>query len=126
MTIETCKLFVNGEWVSSSASETSPVYNPSEGIQIAATPMCGSDEISNAIEAAHAAFPDWADTPPVERARLMFRFKELLGSLKARGMLAAETRRGGERGEDSDSDGVEAPSAVRRAPVLLPELRLVD
>ncbi|MBS11079.1 MAG: methylmalonate-semialdehyde dehydrogenase (CoA acylating) [Gemmatimonadetes bacterium] len=78
MTIETCKLFVNGEWVSSSASETSPVYNPSEGIQIAATPMCGSDEISNAIEAAHAAFPDWADTPPVERARLMFRFKELL------------------------------------------------
>ena len=51
MTFETCKLFINGEWVSSSATETSPVYNPSEGVQIAATPMCGSDEIGHAIEA---------------------------------------------------------------------------
>lgn len=78
MAVETCKLFVNGAWVTSTATETSPVYNPSEGVQIAATPMCGSGEIANAIEAAHAAFPAWADTPVVERARLMFRFKELL------------------------------------------------
>ena len=40
--------------------------------------MCGSEEVSRAIEAAHAAFPAWADTPAVERARLMFRFKHLL------------------------------------------------
>jgi malonate-semialdehyde dehydrogenase (acetylating)/methylmalonate-semialdehyde dehydrogenase len=78
MAITTCKLFVDGEWISSSATETSPVYNPSEGVQIASTPMCGSDEVGRAIEAAHAAFPEWGNTPPIDRARLMFRFKELL------------------------------------------------
>jgi malonate-semialdehyde dehydrogenase (acetylating) / methylmalonate-semialdehyde dehydrogenase len=78
MPATTCKLFVDGEWIDSSATETTPVYNPSEGVQIAETPMCGSDEISRAIEAANAAFPAWAETPAVERARLMFKFKELL------------------------------------------------
>ena len=78
MAVTQCKLFVNGEWIESTATETSPVYNPSEGVQIAATPMCGSDEISRAIESAHAAFPAWADTPAVERARVMFKFRELL------------------------------------------------
>ena len=62
MAITTCKLFVDGEWISSSATETSPVYNPSEGVQIASTPMCGSDEVGRAIEAAHAAFPEWGNT----------------------------------------------------------------
>ena len=77
MAITNCKLYVNGEWMTS-AAETSPVYNPCEGNQIAATPICGADEISRAVDAAHAAFPAWSDTPAVERARLMFRFKELL------------------------------------------------
>jgi hypothetical protein len=58
--------------------------------------------------------------------RYLIRFKEVLGSLKARGMMASETHRGGEQGEDSDADGVKGSAAVRRAPVLLPELRLVD
>ncbi len=78
MAVTTCKLFVDGEWINSSAAETSPVYNPSEGVQIAATPMCGSEEISRSIEAANNAFPAWAETPAAERAQLMFRFKELL------------------------------------------------
>ena len=78
MAITTCKLFVDGEWITSAATETSPVYNPSEGVQIAVTPMCGSDEVSRAIEAAHTAFPAWADTPAGDRAQLMFRFKALL------------------------------------------------
>ena len=76
--LEPCPLFINGEWVESSRTGTEPVYNPSEGIQISATPMCGADEIDRAVGAAGAAFPDWAETPAVDRARLMFRFKELL------------------------------------------------
>ncbi len=77
-TLDPCPLFINGEWIASAATETEPVYNPSEGVQISATPLCGTDEVGRAVEAAHAAFPAWAETPPVERARLMFRFKALL------------------------------------------------
>ncbi|MDE3257521.1 MAG: CoA-acylating methylmalonate-semialdehyde dehydrogenase [Gemmatimonadota bacterium] len=76
--LEPCPLFINGEWVESGRNVTEPVYNPSEGIQISATPMCGADEVDRAVRAAGAAFPDWAETPAVDRARLMFRFKELL------------------------------------------------
>lgn len=75
---ETCKVFIDGKWRVSSAKATSPVYNPSEGVQIAATPMCDADEVSLAIEAANRAFPVWAATPASDRAQLMFRFKQLL------------------------------------------------
>ena len=57
MAITTCKLFVDGEWISSSATETSPVYNPSEGVQIASTPMCGSDEVGRAVSYTHLTLP---------------------------------------------------------------------
>ena len=77
-TLEPCSLFINGEWITSSATSTEPVYNPSDGSQISATPMCGSQEVSDAVHAAADAFPAWAETPPVDRARLMFRFVELL------------------------------------------------
>ncbi len=77
-TLEPCPLFINGEWITSTQTETEPVYNPSEGVQISATPMCGAGEIDRAVKAASAAFPAWAETPALERARLMFRFKELL------------------------------------------------
>jgi malonate-semialdehyde dehydrogenase (acetylating)/methylmalonate-semialdehyde dehydrogenase len=76
--LEPCPLFINGEWVVSTGTDTEPVYNPSEGTQISATPMCGAAEIDSAVRAASGAFPAWAETPAVERARLMFRFKELL------------------------------------------------
>ena len=76
--LEPCPLFINGEWVESCCNVTEPVYNPSEGIRISATPMCGADEVDRAVGAASDAFPDWAETPAVDRARLMFRFKELL------------------------------------------------
>ena len=42
---ETVKLLVGGEWVASSAKETVPVYNPSDGTEIAATPLCDEAEV---------------------------------------------------------------------------------
>jgi len=75
---ETCRLLVNGEWVASDARGTTPVYNPSEGVQIASTPLCGAEEVDGAVLAAEAAAPAWADTPPIDRARVMFRLRELM------------------------------------------------
>ena len=77
-TLQPCPLFIDGKWVPSEATPFEPVYNPSDGTQIAATPLCGTDEIARAVEAADRAFPAWAETPPVERARLLFRYKQLL------------------------------------------------
>ena len=76
--LEPCPLFIDGEWITSTATVTEPVYNPSDGSQISATPICRAGEVSAAVHAAANAFPDWSETPPVDRARLMFRFAELL------------------------------------------------
>jgi hypothetical protein len=56
--------------------------------------------------------------------RYLIRFGEILGSLKARGFLNAETARGGDQGNDSDGDGVQTPDGSGQAPVLLPEVYL--
>jgi malonate-semialdehyde dehydrogenase (acetylating)/methylmalonate-semialdehyde dehydrogenase len=77
-TPELCPIFVNGEWQELRNIETSPVHNPSTGEVIALTPMCTTPHVNDAVQAAAAAFPSWGETPPVERARVFFRFKMLL------------------------------------------------
>ena len=76
--METVKLYFNGKWQASSATQTAPVFNPSDGTQIAATPMCGVDEVNQVIQSAVDAYPAWANTPAVDRARIMFRFVHLM------------------------------------------------
>jgi malonate-semialdehyde dehydrogenase (acetylating) / methylmalonate-semialdehyde dehydrogenase len=75
--IESCPFFIGGEWVKSSASG-SPVFNPSTGEVIAECPVGSAAEANAAVEAGAAAFPAWMETPPVERARILARFKALL------------------------------------------------
>ena len=71
-------VFIGGEWHVPKTATTTPVFNPSTGEIIAQTPMCGGDVVDQAVQAAQKAFPDWAETPPVERARVLFRYKMLL------------------------------------------------
>ena len=72
-----CPFYIGGEWLEPKLSAT-PVHNPSTGEVIAECPVGGIAEVNAAVEAAAAAFPGWMETPPVERARVFFRFKMLL------------------------------------------------
>ena len=83
--------------------------------------MCGASEISKAIEAAHAAFPAWANTPPTERAQLMFKFKELLEQ-NFEELSALVTREHGKTLEESRGSvrrGIEVVEFACGAPSLL-------
>ncbi|HYC69948.1 MAG TPA: CoA-acylating methylmalonate-semialdehyde dehydrogenase [Opitutaceae bacterium] len=77
MKLAPCPLLVGGEWIVPKIPAT-PVYNPSTGEVIAECPAGGAAEVDAAVAAAHAAFPAWRDTPPVERARLFFKFRQLV------------------------------------------------
>ena len=77
-TLLPCPLFINGEWQTPSGVSATPVYNPSTGDVIAECPVGGKSEVNAAVEAAHAAFPEWRETPPVERARVFFRYRQLV------------------------------------------------
>lgn len=69
---------INGEWVSLKERDSTPVYNPSTGEVIAATPVGDRSEVAAAVDAAHAAFLGWRETPVFERVRLMMRYRQLL------------------------------------------------
>src|SRR5438128_3179773 len=75
--LQPCPNFIGGAW-HSSAGPTTPVWNPSTGEVIAECPAGGIDEVNAAVAAAAAAFPAWRDTPSVERARVFFRYRQLV------------------------------------------------
>src|SRR5580765_3525249 len=74
----TVPFFIGGEWHDTNGSSSTPVHNPATGDVIAETPMGGAEEVDAAVQAAAAAFPEWMETPPVERARILFKFRMLL------------------------------------------------
>lgn len=55
-----------------------PVFNPATGEQIAEVALSGEAIVDQAVSAALKALPEWANTPPLKRARVMFAYKELL------------------------------------------------
>lgn len=73
-----CPNFINGEWSTPDVDVFNPVYNPSTGEQIAQAPMSTAEIVDQAVEAADAASYEWWQTPPVERIRVLFRYKMLL------------------------------------------------
>ena len=70
--------YINGQKVEGTSGRFGDVFNPATGEVAARVPLASSSETASAIEAAAAAFPDWGNTPPLRRARVLFRFKELL------------------------------------------------
>jgi malonate-semialdehyde dehydrogenase (acetylating)/methylmalonate-semialdehyde dehydrogenase len=69
--------YIDGEWVDSEG-EYKDVVNPATMRTIARVPISTAAEFDAAVEAAKAAYPEWRQTPPLARARCMFRLKELL------------------------------------------------
>ena len=70
--------FVGGRWTASRAEAAFDVHNPATGEVIARTPLSTAADLDAAVQAARKAFPAWRDTPPVARARALFRFREQL------------------------------------------------
>jgi malonate-semialdehyde dehydrogenase (acetylating)/methylmalonate-semialdehyde dehydrogenase len=70
--------YINGRRVAGARGRFGDVFNPATGAIAARVPLASRAETEQAIAAAAAAFPAWRDTPPLRRARVLFRFKELL------------------------------------------------
>jgi malonate-semialdehyde dehydrogenase (acetylating) / methylmalonate-semialdehyde dehydrogenase len=70
--------FVNGRSVNGASGRLHDIYNPTTGEVQAQVSLASRDEMTTAIDAAQKAFPAWAATNPQKRARVMFKFKELV------------------------------------------------
>lgn len=69
--------FINGKTVEDN-DRTQDVYNPGTGESDNKVSLASVSTVKEAITAAEAAYPKWRNTPPIKRARVLFRFKELL------------------------------------------------
>ncbi|WP_299311697.1 CoA-acylating methylmalonate-semialdehyde dehydrogenase [uncultured Halomonas sp.] len=72
--------YINGQMTEGLSGQTQPVTNPATGEVSGRVALAGGADVEAAVAAAAAAFPAWADTPPIRRARVMFRFLELLNA----------------------------------------------
>jgi malonate-semialdehyde dehydrogenase (acetylating) / methylmalonate-semialdehyde dehydrogenase len=70
--------FIAGQRTSGSATRTSDIFNPATGKVAGKLHLASEADVHTAVAAAHAAWPEWADASPLRRARVMFKFKELL------------------------------------------------
>jgi len=70
--------YIGGKQVAGGGDRIGDVFNPATGKVQAQVPFATRDEVGLAIAAAAQAFPAWSATPPLRRARVMFKFKELL------------------------------------------------
>ena len=75
---EAVPILINGKWEVCRSPRSGEVHNPSNGKVIARVPFCTASEVDRVVQAAAAALPAWAETPVVERARVMFRYRELV------------------------------------------------
>ena len=70
--------FIGGKRVAGKSGRHGDVFNPAAGEVTTHVAFADSSEIDAAVAAAREAFPAWAATPPLSRARVMFKYKELL------------------------------------------------
>ena len=70
--------FINGKKVDGQSGRFHDVFNPTLGEVQSRVALAARDEVTKAVDAAEAAFPDWAATNPQRRARVLFKFKELV------------------------------------------------
>ncbi|MDB4077565.1 CoA-acylating methylmalonate-semialdehyde dehydrogenase [Porticoccaceae bacterium] len=68
---------INGDMIAPD-TRTQDVYNPATGEVSKQVALASEATVGQAIAAAQAAYPEWRDTPPIKRARVMFKFKQLL------------------------------------------------
>lgn len=72
------KNFINGKWVESSTTEFEKVYNPATGKVLCEVPLSTREELDEATKIAQDAFEKWKNVAVPRRARILFKFQQLL------------------------------------------------
>src|SRR6187455_3394859 len=75
--------WIGGQAVAGNSDRVGDVFNPSLGVVAARVALASEADVDVAVRAAREAFPAWAATPALRRARVLFRFKEIVESRRA-------------------------------------------
>ncbi|CAM4084896.1 CoA-acylating methylmalonate-semialdehyde dehydrogenase [Paenibacillus alkaliterrae] len=75
---QTVNNYIGGQWVASEAEVKEPVFNPATEDILAYVPLSSKSEVDAAVQAAKEAFPAWSRTAVPRRARILFKYQQLL------------------------------------------------
>ena len=112
--------FLNGRVVAGNGA-TGDVFNPATGELSGKVAMGAAAEVDAAVRGAAAAWPAWAATPPLRRARVMFKFKEVM-EREAKRLAAIITAEHGKLVSDAEGEvqrGIEVVEFACGIPQLL-------
>lgn len=118
---EETKNYVNGNWVESVGNESLNVVNPANGETLTAVTLSTKHDVDVAVKSAKDAFPSWSETPVPKRARVMFKYQQLLIE-NADDLAATITLENGKTLQDSKGEvqrGIECVEFAAGAPELM-------
>jgi malonate-semialdehyde dehydrogenase (acetylating)/methylmalonate-semialdehyde dehydrogenase len=78
VTVQNLKNYIGGQWVESTSGKTEVVPNPATGETVAHVPLSSREDLDKAVETAAEAFKTWSKTAVPRRARILFKYQQLL------------------------------------------------
>lgn len=75
---QSLKNFIGGNWIDSNTEEYQDVPNPATGQLLARVPISTLEDLNDAVDAAKESFKTWSTTPVPKRARILFKYQQLL------------------------------------------------
>src|SRR5260370_4049593 len=106
--------YINGKRAEGTSGRWGEVYNPAAGERRRCVAFAGAAEVDKAVRAAAAAFPAWAAMPPLTRARILFKFREL-PDREAGGLARLTTDEHGKVRSGADGEVVRGTEVVEFA-----------
>src|SRR5438552_1166997 len=113
--------YIHGAWTKSSGTTLLDVKNPATGATLAKVPLSTAGDVDAAVKAAHEAFPAWSATPPVQRARYLFKLRHVFEEHREE-VAAICTSEHGKTLAESRNDfgrGIESVEHATAIPTLL-------
>jgi len=70
--------YIGGEWIDANTTKTEIVYNPATGEELAHVPISTKEDVDAAVQSAAIAFETWKEVSVPRRARILFKYQQLL------------------------------------------------
>ncbi|PLR92030.1 CoA-acylating methylmalonate-semialdehyde dehydrogenase [Bacillus sp. T33-2] len=127
-TVDTLKNFIGGKWVESASKNYEEVPNPATGEVLVKVPLSTRQDLEHAVKAAKEAFYSWKQVPVPQRARILFRYQQLLTDNwdELAKLVTLENGKSYEEAYGEVQRGIECVEFAAGAPTLMMGSQLPD
>ena len=120
--------YINGKWVDAKTDQFQTVPNPATGEELAQVPISTREDLDEAVKVAKATFKTWSKTPVPKRARILFKYQQLLVDNwdELARLLTQENGKSFKEAQGEVQRGIECVEFAAGAPSLMMGKQLPD